>query len=399
MKHSHYGASSANRWLNCPGSINLIKEIPVAPTSDYAKEGTKAHKLAELCLNDNKNPADFMSLKPEILIELFGDDEAISEDMVEAVSVYVDYVRERSSKTTTKMYTEVRFDLDHIHQGMFGTNDCCVVDEFLDTLEVIDYKHGQGISVSPEENEQLRYYGLGAALKHNLPAQGKVILTIVQPRAMGEAIKRWETTAGYLYDFALELQEGIKRTKVKNPELKEGGWCKFCPAFAVCPQIQATALATAQAEFSQGELILSDPQELFESKKLNISKVLAIAPLVASWFKAAEQYAFALASSGEKIEGYKLVKKRANKVWKYDEDELVRIFTEANNGRIDKLNWYSEPKFKSPAQMEKNFGKDFVANLCETPDNGNTLVSISDKRPEVLVETLEFEAIDSDFRE
>ena len=49
--------------------------------------------------------------------------------------------------------------------------------------------------------------------------------------------------------------------------------------------------------------------------------------------------------------------------------------------------------------MEKNFGKDFVANLCETPDNGNTLVSISDKRPEVLVETLEFEAIDSDFRE
>lgn len=399
MKHSNYGASSAHRWLNCPGSINLIKEVPVAPTSEYAKEGTKAHKLAELSLIHNVEPASFMDLPSKKLIEFFGNDDPIPADMVEAVQVYVEYVREKSKHPQTKRFLETRFDLDHIHKGMFGTNDCCIYDEFLETLEVIDYKHGAGVAVSPEENEQLRYYGLGAALVHKLPAKSRVILTIVQPRAMGLPKKSWETTAGYLYDFALELSEGIEKTKAKNPELKEGDWCRFCPAFAVCPKVQATALAVAQAEFSEGELVLSSPEEAIETKKLDISKVLAIAPLVASWFKSVEAYAFAAANSGQKIDGFKLVKKRANRVWKYEEDELVRIFAECNHGRIDKQNWYSEPKFKSPAQMEKSFGKDFVANLCETPDNGNTLVPVSDKRPEVLIEALEFDPIDSDYRE
>lgn len=397
MQHSKYGASSAHRWLNCPGSIKLSEEIPVSNTSVYAKEGTAAHKLAEICLTTDRFVQD-----PELYLGTIVDnsDVTVNLEMVDAVEIYLNYVLKKSSRISTTRFVETRFDLSHIHKGMFGTNDCCIYDSLLETLEVIDFKYGAGISVSPEENEQLKFYGLGAALTHKLPNDAKVVLTIVQPRALGDAIKSWQTTAGYLYDFATELQEGVDKTRQKNAVLKTGDWCKFCPAHAVCPKVQEVALETAQATFTQEGLQLSNPEEVCEKKILDISKVLEIAPLVASWFKAIESYAYNLALTGKSIEGYKLVKKRANRVWKYETDELERIFANSNGGKIDKLNWFTEPKIKSPAQMEKIFDKDFIQNLCETPEAGYTLVPSSDKRLEVKLNTLEFEpVIDSDYKE
>lgn len=385
MKHSHYGASSANRWLNCPGSISLIKDLPTPGSNPYALEGTRAHRLAEYCLKNNLDAVDLEEFEGEALMYT----------MPEAVQVYLDYIREKSSRQSVKVLIETEFKLDHIHKGMFGTNDACIFDSLLDTLEVVDYKHGAGVIVSPEENEQLMYYGLGAAIKYDLPSGARVVLTIVQPRAMGDSIKSWETTAGFLYDFGEELRAGVERTKAKNPKLKEGDWCKFCPALAICPKVNETALALAQAQFTEGEVEIMSPEDAVEKKLIDISKVLKYAPLITSWFKAVESLAFQMANTGIKIEGYKLVKKRANRVWKYEPEELERILLTANAGKKD-TNWFTDPKLKSPAQLEKLFGKDFIGNLCESPDNGNTLAPISDRRQEVIVDTLGFEPVDLD---
>ena len=385
MKHSHYGASSANRWLNCPGSIGLIKDLPAPGSNPYALEGTRAHSLAEYCLKNNLDAVDLEEFEGEAIID----------NMSEAVQVYLDYIREKSSRQSVKVLIETEFKLDHIHKGMFGTNDACVFDSLLDTLEVVDYKHGAGVIVSPDENEQLMYYGLGAAIKYDLPSGARVVLTIVQPRAMGDSIKSWETTAGFLYDFGEELRTGVERTKAKNPKLQEGDWCKFCPALAICPKVNETALALAQAQFTEGEVEIMSPEDAVEKKLIDISKVLQYAPLITSWFKAVESLAFQMANTGIKIDGYKLVKKRANRVWKYEPEELERILLTANAGKKD-TNWFTDPKLKSPAQLEKLFGKDFIGNLCESPDNGNTLAPISDRRQEVIVDTLEFEPVDFD---
>ena len=45
--HAVLSASSSKRWLNCPPSAKLNAEIPDI-TTEYAKEGTDAHELAEL---------------------------------------------------------------------------------------------------------------------------------------------------------------------------------------------------------------------------------------------------------------------------------------------------------------------------------------------------------------
>jgi hypothetical protein len=72
--HSPLGASSMERWQNCPGSIRLSRGIPNTE-SVYAQEGTKAHELAERILTTGEIPPD---TDPE---------------MLEAVLVYVNYIR------------------------------------------------------------------------------------------------------------------------------------------------------------------------------------------------------------------------------------------------------------------------------------------------------------------
>ena len=46
--HSRYPASASHRWINCPGSIRLSELVKhTAEASEYAKEGTLAHAIAE----------------------------------------------------------------------------------------------------------------------------------------------------------------------------------------------------------------------------------------------------------------------------------------------------------------------------------------------------------------
>lgn len=368
--HSKYGASSANRWLNCPGSIKLSETVPPQPTSVYAQEGTAAHKLGELCLLNKTKPADY--LEREITLDS-GEKYFVTEDMVEAVTVYVDYVRSRAK--LGELFVETRFSLAFVHEDMFGTNDACVYSSMLGMLEVIDYKHGAGIAVNPEENAQLAYYGLGAADVHDLHPDSQIKLTIVQPRAAGEPIKSWVTTVSYLKEFAKVLEKGVKACNAKKPKLKEGNWCRFCPAQAVCPQLEKKSLEVAKAEFKDEAIILPEPDSL---KPIDIKKVLDFAPVISSWLKAVEAYAFNELERGQSIDGYKLVKKRANRKW-IDEEKTKERLMEGQP--LETL--LTNPKLKSPAQLEKLVGKELVASLCETPDSGNTIVPVSDKRPAV----------------
>lgn len=371
--HSKYGASSAHRWLNCPGSIQLSETVPKQSGSKYALEGTAAHKLGELCLTKDECPSNFVGLEIEL------DDGSwyeVTAEMTEAVDVYVRYVREQEK--LGESFIETRFSLDSIHEGMFGTNDACVYSELLGILEVIDYKHGAGIAVSPEENTQLAYYGLGAAEIHDLHPESQIKLTIVQPRAMGEPVKSWTTTVGYLGKYAKTLKKGVKACQDKKPKLAEGDWCRFCPAQAVCPQLEKKALEVARAEFSGEALILPEPSNL---NIVDIKRVLDFSGVLSSWLKAVESYAFNELESGREIEGYKLVKKRATRKWA-DEVQAEKYFRD-DVGLGDRM--YSKPKLLSPAQVEKlKVDKNLVAQYTAIPDSGNTMVPVSDKRPEVV---------------
>lgn len=49
LQHAKLSASSAHRWLNCPGSVEFSSFYPSRDTF-YTKEGSLAHALAEVLL-------------------------------------------------------------------------------------------------------------------------------------------------------------------------------------------------------------------------------------------------------------------------------------------------------------------------------------------------------------
>lgn len=89
IAHAILGASSASRWLNCPGSVRLTKDLP-DQSSPYAALGSAAHELCDICLNDGSDAASHTGEH----ITAKGEEFEVDAEMASAVQIYLDYVRE-----------------------------------------------------------------------------------------------------------------------------------------------------------------------------------------------------------------------------------------------------------------------------------------------------------------
>lgn len=345
--HSPLGASSAERWMNCPGSVTLIDAIRSAPgydeaDPDYRRDGTEAHALAAHCLERNIDAweAD-MALFPVITPEMQG-----------AVQDYIDFVKASAGDYEV----EVRVHLPDFHPMFFGTLDCVAFTH--QGLHVIDYKHGVGVVVDADENPQLMYYAygwIGQQTKLNYPDRLPVKLTIVQPRAFHPdgPIRTWQTTVGYIRQWAEEVLKPAMLATADMDYLALGPWCRFCPAKLVCPAYDGLARKALQ-----------EPTHISYAEAQQLKHII----------KAVEDDTFNRLMKNEPVEGAKLVKKRANRVFK-DGAPLEAVFGDDAWDR----------KLKSPAEISKlPKGKDFVAEYAYVPDAGFTVALADDSKREAV---------------
>src|SRR2546426_998904 len=54
-KHAILSPSGADRWMTCPGSVKLSKDIP-GEDSEYAIEGTDHHEVAAVAIEEWLDP-------------------------------------------------------------------------------------------------------------------------------------------------------------------------------------------------------------------------------------------------------------------------------------------------------------------------------------------------------
>lgn len=348
-----------HRWANCPASVRMSDGLP-GKESENAKEGTIAHGLAEQWLKTGKQP----ECPPEY------------PDMIDAIQVYVDYVKDRKKKKRggqkPMVELEHQFHLEHLHPDLWGTADCVVwrPDELV--LEVIDYKHGAGVCVEVDDNEQLFYYALGALFEVNVPAT-TIRITIVQPRFPHTKgpIRSQDIDLVDLMAFQTDLVEAVKRTEDPDAPFKPGDWCRWCKAAAICPELKGKAQELAKMEFS------SDTK--YDAEEL--AAALELLPTIEGWAKSVREFAYAEAEHGRCPPRHKLVEKRASRKWRDDGDAIITL--------RDKLKLEDEAiferKLRSPAQIEKELGKDKgqIENLVVSVSSGLTLVHESDKREAV----------------
>jgi hypothetical protein len=401
--HAKLSASGAKRWMNCPGSIRMSEGIK-SESGEHARLGTAAHAVAEHCLRNGIWDSSILIggwvLSDETIIPArdpapslhAGWDFAIDSDMTEAVNVYLDTIRGEIDRLSlggsfhdVKMNVEHRFDLSWLVPNSFGTNDCSIIAPFTE-LVVVDYKHGKGVPVEVEENEQGLFYALGAAHDEGWDFE-RITIIIVQPRCphADGSVRRWTITVDQLHAFAARLKEAAEETKSPHARLCAGSWCKFCPAAAVCPELRDAAYTAAQVEFDSIDEPVQDMSAISnaDTPEDDLADRMKAIPLLDAFIKATETELLRRLKSGINVTGWKLVRKKANRAWKPDVDPAT-VLTEKGIPR-EKL--FTEPKLKSPAQVEK-IGKEakvLVAALAHKPEGGITVAPASDPREAVDV--------------
>jgi hypothetical protein len=365
-KHAILSASAAYRWLNCPGSVRLASGLP-NPSSEYAAEGTRAHETAEALL---RQPTIIHA--PDITLGGIVEREKLlaqwEQEDLDAILVYVDYVRDLRWHGGEMFELERRLDLGAVWPNMFGTADCIHLSPD-GVLTVVDFKFGRGVPVEVADNPQLLYYAVGAALAyHNHPVK-KIRVVVVQPRCHHPdgPIRSHDYEPADLMDFIALLRERAAETEKPDAPLNPGAWCRFCLAAPTCPALQAVALETAKLDHED-----ATTDELAEA----LGKV----DVVETWCKRVREEAIRRARAGTPPTGYKLVATRATRKWKDESTALGDMLADFGEDVA------YERKLRSPAQVEKLIGKKAFcdyADLVESKSSGVTLVTLDDPRPPV----------------
>jgi hypothetical protein len=381
-EHSPLGASGAERWMECPGSVALIRELRGVLDSmdmseeddpDYRREGTAMHHAAEHCLTKHLDTW-------EIVGQTFHDT-VIDEPMADAIQGYLDRCRALADTAGT---TYVEYGISSpIHPLFYGRADFVAVGPDHAWIAVRDLKGGEGIIVEVEMNAQQMYYAYGVidgierSRGTEFPDDTPVSLGVDQPRAFhpdGEPLHTWDTTVGEIKSWVHSyLLPAMVRTEMDGT-LDAGDHCRFCPAKLVCPLL--TSLFKAAATCNPKEVINYDDASIARSWKYSQG--------VKFYLRALEEEAFRRLNLGraEAFEGVaKLVPKKSWRVFKSEAVELAK----AQFGD----DAFTKPVLKGPAELEKfsPAARDFVKEHAYHPDTGVTIAPWSDNRPAIRVKS------------
>lgn len=355
--HASLSASSSARWLNCPPSALLNAAVPDV-TTDYAREGTCAHELAEYKVNrllgiEGEDPSDKL--------------EFFDQEMQDCTDEYAQYIAETVGKLTHPVVmVEQRLDFSKYVPDGFGTGDCVIVAD--DVLTVVDYKHGKGVAVSAERNPQMMLYALGALdLFDMLYDISTVNMVIFQPRLNN--ISEYTMPLTELLDWAEnELKPRAALAAKGEGEYKAGDHCRFCKVRATCRKRAEYSLILAQYDFAPAATL----------EDVEIEAILEKADALTAWAADVKEYALSQALSGKQWNGYKVVEGKS--VRKYTDEAKVADAVKA----IGK-NPYGEPEVLGITAMTKLLGgkkkfDEILGELTHKPQGKPTLVPSSDKR-------------------
>ena len=366
--HSVLGASAADRWMNCTPSAQLTAGME-DETTTFAAEGTAAHALCEwkvrkaLKMRAGRRPtSDYWT-----------------DEMEEFTDDYRDFIMDlvgQAKLTCKDPVTLIEQHLDfscYVPDG-FGTGDFLLVAD--KELNVVDFKYGRGVAVYADHNPQMMLYALGALnLFDCLYDIEQVTMTIFQPRL--SSISTWTISAEELYKWAEEVLKPKAELAAKGEgEFISGSWCRFCKARNTCRARAESFLELAKMEF-QPPVLLSDEE---------VAEVIEKADELSKWASDVMAYAQAEAiENGKHWNGYKLVEGRSTR--RFTDEKKVEEAAEGA-GYTDIYN----KSLITLTAFEKLMGKDVfnevLGSYVTKPAGKLTLVPVSDKRPEVTVNTV-----------
>lgn len=352
------GGSTAKRVINCPGSVELVNQMPPPPSSKYADEGTLLHDIISKVLDTD-------GAKPEDYIGFAYNDCVLTPELIERkLTPALAALAEIDPNGQLEYAVESRVSFGDFLLDVFGSTD--LAGRLGDRAIILDWKFGDGVAVAAEENDQLMFYAAAAMRTPELAwvfeGAKDIELIIVQP----PSVKRWVTTFERIAEFEKTLAMAVWTAKKFNAPLKAGDHCRFCAAKPLCPMMTG---AVERALMVKIEDLDADA----------IGDYLKDADLIEGWVADVRKLAQQMLEAGAKVPGWKLVAKRATRQWG-DTNAAATFLQDAGV-------FPYEQKIISPAQAEKALKahkKDLPSDLITAVSSGSTLAPESDPRPAVL---------------
>ncbi len=387
--HSSRGASSASRWIACPGNIllteRLAKQGKISTGSSVAAaEGTAAHLILSTCFEDGTDAHEMEGVEVEVEGMVF----IVDQVMIDGVQECLDWVRNRIAEAELEGF-ETTLLIEKSMTSMFdedvyGTADIILIIHG-DRIIVVDFKYGRGVTVEPDSEQNFYYIYL--VIENYLgphPDDFIVESWIAQPRIPHPegTIRCFDTTTKEIEDWWMNVVlPAIEATRDPTSPLVMGTHCKFCKNKMHCPALQGEV-----QEFSVGAV----PSTLTE---VELGVMLDKLATLRAYHPLVESEALGRARQGIRIPGRKLVRKMSNRIYRdtltepdeFDAEKTVVLKLDDAATKQFGDDAFVEPKLKTPAQIEKltNGGRDFAKRWAYKPDAGTTLAKESDKRTEV----------------
>ena len=302
--HAKLSPSAAKRWMTCPGSVAAIASCPVQDTaSEAAAEGTAAHALAEILLQERIE----LKGQGELLRQWQSEygDRYNANELKAGVMPYVNFVTEAwgdlGGRKRARLLLEQRV---HVIDGVYGTADAVIISDKKRILHVIDLKFGRGVRVEAEGNPQLRSYALGALRDAELEQEiEEVWMTIVQPRHRGGGhISTAVMTAEDLHDWEEELITAAGAADDPDaPRVPSEDGCRFCPAAPWCPEraAEVAEVVGLAGDREPAEQVLSYAPSV-------LGQAMDVVESVEGWCKAVRRESLRQAGTEEGLPGWRL---------------------------------------------------------------------------------------------
>jgi hypothetical protein len=361
--HAKLSPSASDRWLNCPASIVRAPETE-DEGSEYAREGSAAHAMAEHCL---KNQCDAWE---GVLPDEF--QKYDSPEMRTHVQGYLDYVRRHTGPG--ELFIEQRLQIFPT-MDVWGTADAVIVTAD-GVIKLVDLKYGSGVLVEADDNTQLLLYGIGALTLDWLSAVPvhAVEVHIYQPRRNNVVSKTY--TVEELVEWVKENEYRVARAHAGTNFAVPGAHCKWCPVKGTCRERAEHNLKMAAFDFAAAEPVCADKDALSEEE---LVKIYLSIPTFRNWLDDIEAEVAGRAHKGP-VAGLKWVAGRVTR-------KITNVIAAVNILRGIGIEPLAEPKLLGITELDKLIKlkglntKELLGDTLEVMAGKPALVAETDKRP------------------